>query len=103
MNSNKRLISCEIEEICHPKQSISYVRRMERTLDEQLVCEWHKRFLPEEDTMWKTMNNLAVRTGKNMEKAKTSLEIERCICIRVIAVDLKVDQEFKAFIRKWQD
>ena len=48
------------------------------------------------------MNDLAVRTGKNVEKARTFLERERCICIRVIAVDLKTDQEFKAFLRKWQ-
>jgi hypothetical protein len=101
MNNNKYLTSCEIEEICHPKQSISYVRHMERTLYEQFVYEWHKRFLPG-DTMWKTMNDLAVRTGRNVEKERTFLEIERCICFRVIAVDLKLDQEFKAFIRKWQ-
>jgi len=49
------------------------------------------------------MNDMAVRTGRNAEKARTFLEIERCICIRVIAVDLKMDQEFKTFIRKWQD
>jgi hypothetical protein len=72
---------------------------MERTLYEQLVCEWHKRFVPG-DRMWKTMNDLAVRTGRNVEEARTFLEIEFCICIRVIAVDLKMDQEFKAFIRK---
>jgi hypothetical protein len=101
MKSKKHPISCEIEEICHPKQSISYVRRLERTLYEQLVCEWHKSFLPE-DGMWKTMNDMAVRTGINVEKARTFLQIERCIYIRVIAVDLKMDQKFKAFIRKWQ-
>jgi hypothetical protein len=74
MNSNEHLISSEIEEICHPKQSVSYVRRTERTLYEQLVCEWHKSFL-EGDRMWKTMNDLAVRTGRNVEKARTFLEI----------------------------
>jgi hypothetical protein len=74
---------------------------MERMLyEERLECEWHKRFLPEEDRMWKTMKDLAVRTGKNVVKAKTFLAIESCICIRVIAVVLKMDQEFKAFIRK---
>jgi hypothetical protein len=46
---------------------------MERTLYEQLVCEWHKRFLPG-DRMWKTMNVLAVRTGRSVEKARNFLK-----------------------------
>ena len=65
------------------------------------MCEWHKSFLLE-DGMWKTMNDLANRTGINVEKARSFLQIERCIYIRVIAVDLKIDNKFKSFIRKWQ-
>jgi hypothetical protein len=48
------------------------------------------------------MNGLAVRIGRNVEKVRTFLEIERCLYIRVIAMDLKMDQECKASIRKWQ-
>jgi len=48
------------------------------------------------------MNDLANRTGINVEKARSFLQIERCIYIRVIAVDLKIDNKFKSFIRKWQ-
>jgi hypothetical protein len=47
-----------------------------------------------------TRNDLAVRAGRNVEKARTFLEIERCICIRMIAVDMKMDKELNASIKK---
>lgn len=50
--------------------------------------------------MWKTRNDLAVRAGRNVEKARTVLEVERCICIRMIAMDLKMDKELNASIKK---
>jgi hypothetical protein len=42
-----------------------------------------------------------MKTGGNAEKVRTFVRIEGCLCIRVIAEDLKMD-EVKASIRKRQ-
>ena len=48
MSINKHLISCEIEEICHPK-TINFLCEAhgEDTVRTAHVGEWHKKFLPE--------------------------------------------------------